>query len=155
MTPYFFRKTKRNAEIVIHDELPGHRMTFSAWKVLRAWWHMVTCPEFVDVDRDVFRHLEEAFRMMTNLVAKSTGNKRAVGVGVEVDVEWSGDNNLAILRVYPRSDKYLITIERDELGNVMITSPRMKFTNDIPGLNQARHVCGQVVQVATSMMAGG
>jgi len=128
--------------MIVHDE----------WKVLRLWWHTVVSPEFVDVDINVIRHLEEAFKQMINHAAKSTDSQRAVGGGVNVDVEWVGvENNLCTLRVYPRSNKYVVTIERDELRNVMITFPRMSFTNDIPGLNQARHICGQVVQIARSM----
>lgn len=153
--PYFYKKTKLSAELVICDEIPGKRMLFKAWKVMRSFWHTVTCPEFVDVDRNVIRHLEESFKMMINHAAKSVDAQRAVGGGVNVDVEWSSENDFALVRVYPRSNKYVIRIERDELGNVMITSPRMVFKNDIAGLNQARHVCGQVVQVAASMATSG
>jgi hypothetical protein len=151
-TPYFHIKQKTKATIVVHEEFPGHFMTYWAWKVLRALWFSVISPEFAGVDMSVIRHLEEAFKMMINHAGSSTDNPRRNGGGVNVDVEWIGtDNNLCTLRVFPKSDKYKVTIKRDELGNVMIDFPRVMFTNDIPGLNQARHICGQVVQVSTSM----
>lgn len=151
-SPYFLRQTKQLAVIVVNDELPDHRMIYTSSKVLRSWWHTVTCPEFMDVDRNMFRHLEESFKMVINHAARSLEiDARAVQGGMDTDVEWANNNNLATLRVFPRSKKYIITLERDDLGNVMISSPAMKFTNDIPGLNQARHICGQVVKIATSM----
>ncbi len=153
-TPYFYLRNAKRAEIVIHDTLPGHRMTFTAWKVLRSISFRVECPEFMDVDLNVFRHLEDAFRMMTQHAAKVIESDHAVGGGMKVDVDWSEGNNYATLPVFPKSKKYIIVLERDELDNVTITSPKMTFS-DLPSLNQARRVCGQVVGVVTSMRRGG
>lgn len=150
-SPYFFTKTKAAANIVVHDEYPGHRMTFSAWQILRSFKFTVSCPEFAGVDLNVFRHLEEVFRMMINHAAKCANAQRGVGGGTAVDVEWSMGDTVAALRVFPRSVKYIITLTRDELGNVTIDSPQMKFS-DIPSMNQAMKVVGQVVHVAMDMM---
>ena len=65
-TPYFYRKQRQSAEIVVWEELPGHRVKFSAWKVMRAWWHTVIVPEFIDTDPNVLRHLADAIGMMMN-----------------------------------------------------------------------------------------
>ena len=150
--PYFLKRQKLSAEILIHNEHPYQRMKYSAWKVLRSFWFTVSTPQFVDVDINLVRHLEGAMQMMTNYAAQSTGNQRGVGGGVKVDPEWIGiDGSHCTLRVYPRSDKYLIDVSKDELGNILIDIPAMTFTNDIPGMNQAKRVLGQVVEVARSM----
>jgi len=150
--PYFLTRQKLSAEILIHDERPYQRMTYSARKVFRSFWFTVSTPQFVDVDANLARHLESALQMMTNYAAQNTGNQRGVKGGVKVDPEWIGtDGSHCTLQVYPRSNKYLIDILKDELGNVLIDIPAMKFTNDIPGMNQARRVLGQVVEIARSM----
>lgn len=153
--PYFLRQQKTYAVIVIHDLYPDLRLVYSAWKVLRSWWFSITCPAFIDVDRHLLRHMEESFAMMINHAAKAmdTGGRAVIG-GTDVDVEWSQGNDVALLRVFPRSNKYIIVLRRDADGNVMITTPSMKF-GDLPSANQARHVFGQVVRVATSMGMGG
>ncbi len=153
VAPFFLIKQKTDAMIVVSDQYPNHTMTYLAWNVLRAYWWSVVCPQFLSVDLLTMRKLEEALTMMANHIGKSLGigGTRPTAGGVNVDVEWVGsDNNHATIRVFPRNNKYIVTLLRDELGNVTIFFPRIVF-RDLPSLNQARHVCGQVVKVATSM----
>jgi hypothetical protein len=149
--PYFLRKQETIAVMIVDNNYPYQRLFYSAWKVLRVLKYSVVFPEFIEVDLNLVRKLEEATRQMINHVAKSTKSKGGVGGGVSVDVEWEGtDNNRCTLSVFPRNSKYIIKIERDDLHNVMISLPGMTFS-DIPSLNQVHHICGQVVKIAASM----
>lgn len=153
--PFFLIKQKQDAMIVVSDQYPNQTMTYLAWKVLRSYWWSVICPQFLAVDILTMRKLEESLTMMANHIAKSLsiGGARPTAGGVNVDVEWHGtDNNHATIRIFPRNNKYIVTLLRDELGNVTIYFPRVIF-KDLASMNQARHVCGQVVKVATSMRA--
>ncbi len=153
MAPYFTIKKKLKAEIVVHELYPYLRVTYVGWKVLRAYWLRVTSPQFIGVTLLVIRKLEEALSMMAAHINANLNIVDRIAGGVNVDVEWNADNSLAVLRVFPRSDKYLAIIHRDELGNVYVDFPRINYS-DLPSLIQARHICGQVVQVAESMRRG-
>ena len=150
IAPYFLVAQKQKAIVLADDYHPNQKIAFSSWRVLRSWWFVITCPQFLHVDRNVIRHYETAISMMINHADKNMNNNEKNAGGVKVDVEWSGDNNLAMLRVFPKTDKYIIIIERDAEGNVSITTPYMTF-KDLPSASQLRHVLGQVVEVVTSM----
>ena len=148
--PYFLVAQKQKAVVLVDDLHPNHKIVFNSWRVLRSWWFTISCPKFQRVERSVMRRYETAISMMINHANKSMENKEKIAGGVKVDVEWSGDNSVALLKVFPKADKYIIVIQRDVNGNVAIDTPYMTF-KDLPSASQLRHVLGQVVEVATSM----
>jgi len=150
LSPRFMERQKTRAKLLVHHEYPSQLMFFSAWKVRPAWFFRVVSPTLDGVDKNVLRHLEEAFKMMINHTAKSVDAKRAVGGGSSGVIVVDEPEHKEV-RVYLRTDKYRIILDRDLLGAVSISVPSMTFTNDIPGMNQAKTVCGQVVSLADMM----
>ncbi len=149
MAPYFEKKQKLSAVMVIDGDHPAAVIVYSAWKIGRAFWLSVTLPKFEFVQKDVFRAYESGLKQMINHICESLQTGRGAGGGVSgVIVEQ--DHWDIVIRIFPRSDRWKTSINKDGFGAVTLSAPAMRF-GDVASLNQVKHVLGEMVQLAEAM----